>query len=692
MQVDAELTEIGAEPLTADDPRQIGPFRIRAVLGSGGMGKVYLGFAADGRPVSVKRIRPDLAHNQPFLTRFGKELDNQERLPAGVGPRLLASDRTAKPPWFATEYLPGITLDQAVDLAGGALPVSQCRVLLAAIAEKLRLLADVGMVHRDLKPSNLMLTADGVRLIDFGLSLLGLQTRQTSAGAIGTLPYMAPEQLLEDEDAGEGEARVSLTPAVDVFALGGVINYAATGKAPFGSGPAVGYRIMHAEPDLDLLRSLDPKLGSYAARCLAKSPENRPAADRLAPARGTVPLPSWPSPVTERITQLQSLVVAQWDSTGPTAGPAGATAGGSAGTSPTDPYPGAPAAGGPLTAPTAGTGLTAETGPAGGAAPASGNPPTAATSALAGGGFGDRAGDHAADRTNETAAAALPPAPAEARKTGSHRRPRGAGGNHRTTGLPKAPAPASAAQTTKIATAPPGTPPGTPPGPAAGRRGNRRRWLVPGLIAALVLLAGGITAFSLSTGSPKPSPAPVTSPVDTTSSASPSPSPSPTRTKRSTPTASPSTPLPAPPVTAAPTPTPVPQHSSVISAAPTVLENTGAHQCLAGTSDYDAQLVSCAAGSAAQAWKGENYTGSAWALVNQSSGNCLNDHFGVISADPCDPSGNGTTHWQPSAPTSSGAVTLEDPVLGECLTTAGGLGMDTCNRRDPSQLWSSAGS
>jgi serine/threonine protein kinase len=312
LQLDGAPRGIGPEPLAADDPWQIGSFPIRAVLGSGGMGRVYLGLSPTG-PVAVKRVRPDLAKDEKFLIRFGQELDNQGRLPAGVSPRLLATDRTAQPPWFATEYVPGVTLDQAVELTGGRLPVPDCWMLLRKLGTRLRALADAGMVHRDLKPSNIMLTADGVMLIDFGLSLTTLQTRLTSVtGTVGTPPFMAPEQL--------SVPAASPTPAVDIFALGGVITYAATGEPPFGYDPAVGYRIEHQEPHLDALREADQALAAVVASCLAKDPANRPTAAELSRAQAAAQIPSWPGPVVDHISSLRSLIPLQPDTPGPAAG------------------------------------------------------------------------------------------------------------------------------------------------------------------------------------------------------------------------------------------------------------------------------------------------------------------------------------------------------------------------------------
>lgn len=294
------LTEIGAEPLTADDPPRIGQFPVRAVLGTGGMGRVYLGVSPQG-PVAVKQVRPDLAKDEEFVARFYRELDNQGRLPPGVSPRLQAIDRTARPPWFAVDYVPGVTLQRAAELAGGRLPVSGCWFLLRELAIRLDALAGYRMVHRDLKPSNIMLTADGLTIIDFGLSLMELQSSLTSVnGAVGTLPYMAPEQLRQPRPAP--------TPALDVFALGSVITYAAIGEPPFGSDRIAGHRIEHQEPYLDALRAADPELARVVASCLAKDPADRPAAAELTRLSSRAPrTPSWPAPVAESISLRSSL-------------------------------------------------------------------------------------------------------------------------------------------------------------------------------------------------------------------------------------------------------------------------------------------------------------------------------------------------------------------------------------------------
>ena len=292
-----DLSGSGAEPLEDEDPRRIGPFPIKGVLGSGGMGRVYLGVAPEGY-AAVKRVLPYLSNDQTFLRHFGQELDNQARLPAGVSARLLAADRTARPPWFATEYIPGVTLHDAVYLNGGSLPIETSWLLMRELAERLKAVAALEMVHRDLKPSNVMLTDSGVTLIDFGVARAADQSTVTATGLIvGTPAYMAPEQ-----------ARAAKTPrpAVDVFSLGGVIAFAATGEPPFGGGSGTDllFRIVHEPPDLAPLRALDAALADVIEACLAKDPADRPLAAELAdlaawhagPWR-----PQWPTLIAERI-------------------------------------------------------------------------------------------------------------------------------------------------------------------------------------------------------------------------------------------------------------------------------------------------------------------------------------------------------------------------------------------------------
>ncbi|MGC0384302.1 protein kinase domain-containing protein [Streptomyces sp. SAI-129] len=293
------LTGSGAEPLEDDDPRRIGPIPLLGRLGAGGMGRVYLG-VHEGRYAAVKQVLPSVAgEDKDFLRRFGHELDNLARLPEEATAPLLAGDREARPPWFATAYVPGLTLREAVDLHG-PLPAQALWLILREAATGLAAVHALDMVHRDLKPSNVMLTLDGLTLIDFGVARAADQSQLTRTGmVVGTPAYMSPEQA-SGKRASSG--------VVDVFALGSVIAYAASGRPPFGdeSGHAVLYRIVHEEPDLQPLRDLDPALADVVAACLDKDHEGRPTAAELverAAAHGASAAAPWPEDITERLSE-----------------------------------------------------------------------------------------------------------------------------------------------------------------------------------------------------------------------------------------------------------------------------------------------------------------------------------------------------------------------------------------------------
>ncbi|QUW92948.1 serine/threonine-protein kinase [Streptomyces sp. V17-9] len=293
------LTGSGAEPLEDDDPRRIGPIPLLGRLGAGGMGRVYLG-VHEGRYAAVKQVLPSVAgEDKEFLRRFGHELDNLARLPDEATAPLLAGDRDARPPWFATAYVPGITLREAVDLHG-PLPAEALWLMLREAATGLAAVHALDMVHRDLKPSNVMLTPDGLTLIDFGVARAADQSQLTRTGmVVGTPAYMSPEQA-SGKRASSG--------VVDVFALGSVIAYAASGRPPFGdeSGHAVLYRIVHEEPDLGPLGDLDPELADVVASCLDKDHEGRPTAAELverASAHGPSGATPWPRDITELLSE-----------------------------------------------------------------------------------------------------------------------------------------------------------------------------------------------------------------------------------------------------------------------------------------------------------------------------------------------------------------------------------------------------
>lgn len=295
-----ELGGSGAEPLEDEDPRRIGPVPLIGRLGAGGMGRVYLG-VHEGRYAAVKQLLPSVvAEDKDFLRRFGHELDNLARLPEDATAPLLAGDRTARPPWFATAYVPGLTLREALEAHEGPLPTAALWLLLRESASGLAAVHALDMVHRDIKPSNVMLTLDGLTLIDFGVARAAEQSQLTRTGmVVGTPAYMSPEQA--------SGARRS-TGAVDVFALGSVLAYAASGRPPFGdeSGHGVLYRIVHEEPDLDAVRALDPELAEVVAACLDKDYEGRPTAAELvelAERHGPFTPPLWPEAVTARLAE-----------------------------------------------------------------------------------------------------------------------------------------------------------------------------------------------------------------------------------------------------------------------------------------------------------------------------------------------------------------------------------------------------
>ncbi|MFB7354938.1 serine/threonine-protein kinase [Streptomyces gardneri] len=265
------------EPLNAEDPVSIGPFRLIGRLGVGGMGRVFLARSAGGRTVAVKIVHAELAAQEEFRRRFAREVAALERVGGTGTAPVLGSDTSADAPWVAIGYVPGPSLRTVVGDEYGPLPPATVRALASGLARALVHIHDAGLVHRDLKPSNVLLTVDGPRLIDFGIARAvdtvadggGL----TSTGAVvGSPGFMSPEQVRGDR----------VTPASDVFCLGSVLAYAATGRSPFGTADsgvhAQMFRIAHDEPDLT---DLAPELSGLIRACLAKDPTARPSAAEI---------------------------------------------------------------------------------------------------------------------------------------------------------------------------------------------------------------------------------------------------------------------------------------------------------------------------------------------------------------------------------------------------------------------------
>ncbi|WP_405614507.1 protein kinase domain-containing protein [Streptomyces sp. NBC_01508] len=302
-------------------PRQVGPYRILARLGAGGMGEVYLG--ADTRPAAsgaaslaaVKVVRADLlaSGGAAFRDRFRREISTARAVEGRFTARLLAGEADAAAPWLATEYVAGPTLDRAVREAG-PLPVETVRSLGLGLVRALRGIHHARVLHRDLKPANVLLGADGPRVIDFGIARdFGASTLTATGAMVGSPGYMSPEHVLGGRH---------VVPASDVFALASVLCYAATGEGPFGTGPvaAVLYRISQAEARLD---AVPGELRALIEDCLRPDPSARPDAIVLE-ARfrdaGAEDLVVWPAGVRDQVDLYEGELTRAVRDAGPLAG------------------------------------------------------------------------------------------------------------------------------------------------------------------------------------------------------------------------------------------------------------------------------------------------------------------------------------------------------------------------------------
>ncbi|MFK0292062.1 protein kinase [Streptomyces sp. NPDC090442] len=306
------------EPLAADDPRVLGGYRLLGRLGAGGMGRVYLGRSAGGRTVAVKAVHAQYAADEQFRARFRREVASARRVGGAWTAPVLDADPDAAVPWVATGYVAGPSLARAV-ADHGPLAAPSVRALGAGLAEALTAVHALGLVHRDVKPSNVLLTLDGPRLIDFGIARAtdGTVSLTSTGASVGSPGYMAPEQILGNGAEG----------AADVFSLGAVLAFAATGTSPFpgDSSAALLYKVVHEEPELG--PELTGALRELVASCLAKDPARRPTpeavAARLAGGAGAAALvrAGWlPGPLVEQVSR-QAVALLDLD-----AGDAGAAA------------------------------------------------------------------------------------------------------------------------------------------------------------------------------------------------------------------------------------------------------------------------------------------------------------------------------------------------------------------------------
>ena len=232
------------DPLTQHDPRRIGPFEVLGRLGAGGMGLVYLARSASGRRVAIKTVRTELAEDQLFRVRFTREVEAARAVSGFYTAAVVDADPRAAVPWLATAYVPAPSLEEIVNECG-PMPAQAVRWLAAGVAEALQSIHGAGLVHRDLKPSNVLVVEDGPRVIDFGIASGVSNTRLTMTNvAVGTPAYMSPEQAKDSR---------SVTGASDVFSLGSMLVFAATGHAPFhGANPVeTVFMLLREGPDLE---------------------------------------------------------------------------------------------------------------------------------------------------------------------------------------------------------------------------------------------------------------------------------------------------------------------------------------------------------------------------------------------------------------------------------------------------------
>ncbi|GAB7107876.1 serine/threonine-protein kinase [Streptomyces phaeofaciens JCM 4814] len=258
-------------PLHKDDPKALGGYRIVDRLGSGGMGVVYLGRSRSGREVAVKVVHAQYAEDKVFRARFRQEIDAVRKVSGAFTAPVVDADPEAARPWMATQYVPGPALSARIRGAG-PLKGAELRLLALGLVEALRDIHRAGVVHRDLKPANVLMAEDGPRVIDFGISRAAENQTLTETGhAIGTPPFMSPEQFADARSVG---------PASDVFSLGALLVFAATGRGPFDADSPylTAYRVMHEEPSVDAVAE---PLRAVLTRCLAKEAGDRPGLEEL---------------------------------------------------------------------------------------------------------------------------------------------------------------------------------------------------------------------------------------------------------------------------------------------------------------------------------------------------------------------------------------------------------------------------
>lgn len=257
--------------LRAGDPESIGGYTLERRLGAGGMGTVYLARSESGRRIALKVVHQQFADDDEFRVRFRQEVAAARRVSGAFTAAVVDADPEAERPWMATSYVSGPTLSERIG-ADGPLRGEELRKLAIGLTEALRDIHRVGVVHRDLKPANIVLSDEGPRVIDFGISRAADHQTLTMTGRVmGTPPFMSPEQLRTPREVG---------PESDVFSLAAVLVFAVTSHGPFAADSPyiVAYQVVHEQPSLD---EVAEPLRGVIADCLAKDPAARPGIDRL---------------------------------------------------------------------------------------------------------------------------------------------------------------------------------------------------------------------------------------------------------------------------------------------------------------------------------------------------------------------------------------------------------------------------
>jgi serine/threonine protein kinase len=262
------------KPLGPTDPQRVGQYRLLGKLGAGGMGSVYLARSDRGRTVAVKLVQPELARQPEFRQRFKQEVEAARRIGGEFTAPVLGGDTEAETPWVATGYVAGPSLHEVITTTYGSLPERTLRILANGLVRALRDIHAAGMVHRDLKPSNVLITIDGPRVIDFGIAraLESHEGLTRTGAAVGSPGFMSPEQC-------RGE---TVTAASDIFCLGSVLTFAATGRTPFGdaNSPMTALMLAIVQDEKDI-SGVPEGMRGLVEHCLAQNPANRPSLDQL---------------------------------------------------------------------------------------------------------------------------------------------------------------------------------------------------------------------------------------------------------------------------------------------------------------------------------------------------------------------------------------------------------------------------